>query len=145
MQFAVPQFLDEEDKIFGPLSLKQFGFIFVPGLIILAIFRIFGIGIIFFTLSLPVGLAGIGIAFGMFNGKHVYDLGPVLFSYLRAPKMMIFHKIDNDDSLVTIKPVEAVASNPNADFEESQSKLRKLSLLLDQKNQEEYDLLNSKR
>jgi hypothetical protein len=145
MQYPVPQFLEEEDKIIGPLSLKQFAFIFLPGLLILSIFRIAGLGIIFFVLALPIGLGGIAIAFGMFNGKHVYDLAPVLISFLRSPKIMVFHKIDNDDSLTRITPTEAPKALTPADLEEPQSKLRKLSMLLDQKNEEEYDILNVKR
>ena len=30
MQFPVPQFTDVEDKIIGPLTLKQFGIILPP-------------------------------------------------------------------------------------------------------------------
>ncbi len=34
MQFPVPQFTEVEDKIIGPLTLKQFGIIFGVGVII---------------------------------------------------------------------------------------------------------------
>jgi uncharacterized BrkB/YihY/UPF0761 family membrane protein len=33
MQFQVPQFIDTEDKIVGPLSLRQFGFIAAGGIL----------------------------------------------------------------------------------------------------------------
>jgi hypothetical protein len=34
MQYPVPQFTDVEDRIIGPLTLKQFGIIFGAGVVI---------------------------------------------------------------------------------------------------------------
>ena len=145
MQYPVPQFLDEEDKIFGPLSLKQFGFVFVGGLICLALYRILGLNFFFFIIAIPIALASIGIAFAVFNGKHVYDMGPVLFGYIRTPKMMVFRKTDNDNSFAAVEHIEpAKPEGVSSVLEAPQSKLKNLALMLDQKNQEEYEILNKR-
>lgn len=145
MQFAVPQFLDEENKIFGPLSFKQFGFVFAAVLLSLAIFRIFGLGIIFFVLSIPIVLAAIAIAFGSFNGKHIYEMAPMLISYLRTPKIMIFRKGNVEESFATVQSINpAGAVGKSTVLEAPQSRLKQLAMVLDQKNQEEYDILNKK-
>ena len=34
MQFPVPQFTDVEDRIIGPLTIKQFGIVFGAGVVI---------------------------------------------------------------------------------------------------------------
>jgi hypothetical protein len=41
MMFSVPQFIDVEDKIAGPLTWKQLGWMIGMGAVVLAIFAIF--------------------------------------------------------------------------------------------------------
>ena len=52
MQFAVPQFTDVEDKLIGPLTLKQFLMMLATGGVLLFFWSLFGFGIIFFLFGL---------------------------------------------------------------------------------------------
>jgi PrgI family protein len=78
MQFQVPQFIETEDKVVGPLSLRQFMYIGAAGL---------GSAILYFTVTswlwllLTIVLLGaaIGIAFIKIGGR---PLGNVLLSGL---------------------------------------------------------------
>jgi hypothetical protein len=127
------------------LSFKQFGFIFAPVLLSLLVFRIFGLGIVFFVLAIPIMLSGIAIAFGVFNGKHIYEMAPMLISYIRTPKVMIFRKANVEESFATVQNINpAEAAGKSTVLEAPQSRLKQLALMLDQKNQEEYDILNKK-
>lgn len=147
MQFPVPQFLDVEDKIFGPFSLKQFGFIFVGGLIDVLLFRVLQMGITFIILALPITLLTAFLAFGKFNGKAVYNQIPALLKYMTGAKILVFHKTAYVDNL-DIQPItlerykEIVVKNEPVKVaeEEPQSKLKRLSRLLDQKTQEEEEI-----
>lgn len=145
MQFPVPQFIDVEDKIIGPFTLKQFGFVAGGGLIVLLFFKIFGLGIIFYILSLPVAAAALILAFASFNGRKLYNAVPVFFRFFFSDHAMVFQQKTPED--VYIKSLDetfkqAMQPKPQeAIVEPVQSKLRRLSLLLDQKNSEEYETL----
>jgi hypothetical protein len=142
MQYPVPQFLDVEDKIIGPFSLIQFGFIFGGGLIDVAIYRIFGVGIILFLIGLPIALASIAMAFVIFNGKHLYYMIPVVLKFVNSPKVMVFHREARDEQSIQISKAVKNAPVGPVDNEPAQSKLKRIAKLLDQKNQEENEYLN---
>ncbi len=149
MQFPVPQFLDVEDKIFGPFSLKQFGFVFFGGLIVVAIYRIFGIGFVFIILGLPIAIFTLFMTFGSFNGKKVYNVIPVFLNYISMPKRMIFHKTAHLDGL-DVKPMtmeqykEITGANAAKEVivEAPQTRLQEVTHLLQQKNAEEQEIIN---
>ncbi len=151
MQFPVPQFIDTEDKIIGPFTLKQFGFVFAGGLIVVMLFKLFGFGIIFVLVGLPIALLTLFISFGNFNGKKVYNAVPLFIKYLSAPKAMIFQKERNVDNLniqtITVEQIQAMNAKNSAvapDVEAPQTQLKRLSRLLDQKNQQEQEIIIEK-
>ncbi len=150
MQFPVPQFIDIEDKIIGPFTLKQFGIIFIAGLIDVALFRIFKVGVVFFLIGLPVTLVGLVMAFGQFNGKKLYDSIPLALKFLSEPKQLVFHKTARMDNLniktITVEQVRAAQGNASAQPEESpQSKLKNLTRLLQEKSEQETQLVNKQK
>ncbi len=68
MQFQVPQFIETEDKIVGPLSLKQFAYVgAAAGAIMLLYFLV--ATWLWFIFSLVIAAVGIGLAFVKVNGK----------------------------------------------------------------------------
>ena len=149
MQFPVPQFIDSEDKIIGPFGLKQFGIIFIGGLIVVAIFRIVQLSVTFFLLGLPITLLTLVLAFGSFNGKPLYDAVPTIIGFVFLKKRMIYHKEGKPIETIDLRKIhgeeeaaaKAAAEKQKALAEPPQSRLQRLSLLLDQKNQEEYEIL----
>ena len=72
MQYAVPQFTDVEDKLIGPLTLKQFFVVLATGGLVLFFWTILGLSVFFFLFALPTALLGLGLAFGKFNGRPVF-------------------------------------------------------------------------
>lgn len=147
MQYSVPQFIDAEDKLIGPFTLKQFGFVFGGGILDVLIFRVLGHGIIFYILAVPIALAALAIAFVPFNGRMLYQVLPLFFKFLTSPKIYVFrHVPPNLDQIATmnakINKVDAPAVVQNqAELETTQSKLKKLSSLLDQRQTEQRDIL----
>ncbi len=89
MDYQVPQFIEVEDKIIGPLTLKQF--IYVAGTA--------GLCIIFFAylpfllavlLALPVGLFGAALAFYKINSKPFIEVLEAGFNYYLSEKLLIW-------------------------------------------------------
>jgi hypothetical protein len=68
MRFQVPQFIDVEDKIFGPLTFKQFIYIVGAGGICVVLFSFLPkfLAIVF---SVPVALFGAALAFFKVNDR----------------------------------------------------------------------------
>ncbi len=70
MQFPVPQFTDVEDKIIGPLTIKQFGFVFAAGIVVVLVFTSTKSVLAAIVAFLLVGVPALGIAFAKINGGN---------------------------------------------------------------------------
>lgn len=68
MQFQVPQFIEVEDKIFGPLTFKQFAYLAgTAGIsVVLYTYLPFFIAVLFIV---PIGALGLALAFYKYNGR----------------------------------------------------------------------------
>jgi hypothetical protein len=145
LQFPVPQFVDVEDKIIGPFTLKQFGFVFGGGLLIVALFRILGSSFFFYIAAFPIAILTLAIAFIKFNGRYVYNAVPLFINFITGDKRLIFEKShdvgDIDIKPVTIAQVRA-ANTPIVPEMPVQSRLKQITTLLEQKDNEEYQTLH---
>jgi hypothetical protein len=102
MRFQVPQFIDIEDKIFGPLTLKQFIYLVGGGgaifilytLLPLPLTIIFGIPLSAFTLAL---------AFYTVNNQPFIKVVENAFYYLLSNKLYLWKKQERKVSPVVSK------------------------------------------
>ncbi len=92
MQFPVPQFTDVEDKIIGPLTIKQFGFVFAAGIVVVLVFTSTKSVLAAIVAFLLVGVPALGIAFAKINGRPIYNLFPTILKFIFSDKILIFHK-----------------------------------------------------
>jgi hypothetical protein len=146
MQFAVPQFTDVEDKLIGPLTLKQFLIILATGAVIMFFYSILKLSVFFFFFAFPIAVLGIGIAFGRFNGRSVYGYIPAFIYYVSRPQVRIFKREDvvvNMSFKTKTKPESTLPSKQELD-EPRESRLRKLAYLLDKQTEEEKQLVDKK-
>lgn len=133
MRFQVPQFIEVEDKIFGPLTFKQF--IYLAGSI--------GLAIILFTflphfiaiiIDLPIVAFGVALAFYRINGKPFIFVVEAFVKYSLGSKLYIWQK--GEEKPVTQEKASTEAAPEVYVPKLSQSKLRDLSWSLDiQENQ----------
>lgn len=145
MQFAVPQFTDVEDKLIGPLTLKQFLMLLFTGGVVLMFWALFKLSIIFFLFALPVALLGILITFAKFNGRPFFSyLFPVI-NYLSVPKSLIYKRegivVNLSKTAQPKKAGKQEAIKERLGGEAAASRLKKLAYLLDTKQQQEEELL----
>ncbi len=84
MQFQVPQFIEVEDKIFGPLTFKQFVYIAGGAGACYLFFRIFPIYVAG-PLILIVGGFAAGLAFFQINGRpFILGIESAFYYFLRS-------------------------------------------------------------
>ncbi|HEY4476727.1 MAG TPA: PrgI family protein [Candidatus Paceibacterota bacterium] len=127
MNFQVPQFIEVEDKIFGPLTFKQF--VYLAG----------GAGAIFIVyillplwlglwLILPVGALSLALAFYKVNNRSFIYVLEASFRYLLGAKLFLWQRKDTTIKATTITlGAEREVAIPKL----SQSKLRDLAWSLD--------------
>jgi hypothetical protein len=90
MRFQVPQFIEIEDKIFGPLTLKQFLYVAGGAGIGFILFSWLGaIGLIF---AVPIAGFGAALAFYKFNSKPFSFLVEAAFNYLISSKLYLWRR-----------------------------------------------------
>ncbi len=97
MQFRVPQFIDVEDKIFGPFTFKQF--IYLAGgagmcYVLLRLLPTF-IAIIFIA---PVAALALALAFYRVNNKPFIEVIEAWFNYIRRGKLYLWKKEPKKES-----------------------------------------------
>lgn len=89
MEYHVPQFIEVEDKIIGPLTLKQF--IYIAGAIGLCVVFFSYLSFIFaLLLSVPVAAFGAALAFYKVNGKPFIEMLEAGFNYYISEKLLLW-------------------------------------------------------
>lgn len=91
MMFSVPQFIDVEDKIAGPLTWKQLGWMIGMGAAVLTIFGIFDTSLSI-VLSIPVVLLFCALAFYRPNGISMISFLGSAFLFLFRPKVSVWER-----------------------------------------------------
>lgn len=87
MQFRVPQFIDMEDKIIGPLTLKQFGYIVGAGGLSFLIWTFIPIKFIAVLIIIPVAGLFLALAFFKYNNRSFGELLESAFTYYTGAKV----------------------------------------------------------
>lgn len=143
MQFSVPQFVDVEDKIIGPLTLKQFLVVLVGAGAVFGINKL--VVNLFFTIliSIPVVGATLAIAFGKFNGRSIGTLILSAFSFGSETRSYIFKK---GASITTTKIMEQKPETKQEELTQAEkvSRLKKLTYVLDQDIKKKREIIDEK-
>jgi len=133
MRFQVPQFIEVEDKVFGPFTVKQFIYLAGTGglVVILYTFLPLFLTILFGT---PIIALGLALAFYKVNNRPFAYLLEALFNYMLNAKLYLWKKEPKKKKGVDKpKPVSALEV-PTL----SQGKLKDLAWTLDVKESDIY-------
>ncbi len=91
MRFEVPQFIEIEDKIFGPLSWRQF--LYLSGGVGMAVVIFFTTNLIVFAfLGLPLALLAGALAFYPVNNRPFSFFLEAIFNYLTKQRLYLWRK-----------------------------------------------------
>lgn len=130
MEYQVPQFIEVEDKIFGPFTLKQF--IYVAGGVglcaILVLYLPLWVGIV---LALPVAAFSAALAFYKVNNKNFVEVLEAGFKYYTTERLYLWKREPKGPA----GPVAASKAPERAPLQTlSRSKLHDLAWSLDVKD-----------
>lgn len=91
MRFDVPQFIDVEDKIFGPLTFKQFAYLAGGGGLCYILYKVIP-WYFSFPLIGVIGVLSVGLAFYKYNGKPLINLLEAMFMYVVRDRLFIWKR-----------------------------------------------------
>lgn len=89
MQFRVPQFIDIEDKIFGPFTFKQFAYLIGGGGLVYIIFRLLPFWLAIIPMLFFAGLTLLLTFYRINNKPFVYYLQAGI-TYFTGSKLYIW-------------------------------------------------------
>ena len=92
MRYNIPQFIDTEDKVVGPFTIKQFVWLLGGGGLVFLIWTFAGNMVVFFILAVPVVAVVVTMAFKKMNGKPMINVAINLFKLITSPKKYIWKK-----------------------------------------------------
>lgn len=131
-QFLVPQFIDVEDKVIGPITVRQFIIMLVVGLLIFITYKLAD-----FTLFLFLGITefavGGTLAFLRINGQPFHFFLLNVLETWRSPHRRVWNKTLKDVEL-RVYMAETPPPPPEVHVHKqmiSRSRLKEISLIVD--------------
>jgi PrgI family protein len=133
MRFSVPQFIEVEDKIIGPLTLKQGIYIVGSLAFAVSIFLKFGffVAVIF---GLPVLLLAFLLAFVKVHGRPFVHVLASAFFYVTKNKLYLWKKTDKVQHKTNIPQQSTPPKNQPTPLDVNRTNLKKLAWTLDTDN-----------
>lgn len=128
-QFVVPQFIDVEDKILGPITTRQFGIIMIDALLCFIVYKLLSLAYAAIV-DLVLISAGLVLAFVRVNGQpfHYFLLNVV--QTWRRPGVRAWNKELSDAEIIALSKVEAPPPPPPKIYKEAPTTSRLSELAL---------------
>ena len=131
-QFTVPQFIDVEDKILGPVTVRQFIILLIDGIFLALMWKLADLTL-FILLALIFGGLGLVIAFVKINGQPFHYFLLNFLQTMKKPTLRVWQKKFTDGELRELATVEKPPPPPAKPYKEaiSISRLGELTLAVD--------------
>lgn len=130
-QFVVPQFIDAEDKIFGPVTARQFIILMVVFMIEFALFRLLSF-ITFLVIGIPLIAFGGTVAFVRINGAPFHYFFLNIIQTFKKPRLRVWSREYSDAELKELMKI--TPAPPSAHFVRKEftgtSRLQELTLVV---------------
>lgn len=144
MLFNVPQYIDVEDKVAGPLTAKQLGWLFLMGGILVVMWLMITNKVVFFVGAIPVVFIFVSLAFVRPYGQTLISFVMAGIGFFIMPKIYVWKRTVQASQLPNIatKQKEAKSEQLAKSHEERKEKalenLRGIAKIIDTRGQK-YD------
>lgn len=128
-QFVVPQFIEVEDKILGPVTTRQFGIIMVDALVMFIVYKLLSL---LYAIAVDVVLLGMGLvlAFVRINGQPFHYFLLNFLQTFRRPLIRTWNKEKSDAELIALSQVDIPPPPPPKPYKEAPTTSRLSQLAL---------------
>ncbi len=118
MRFEVPQFIEIEDKIVGPLTWKQF--VYLAGGTGIIVTILLKLGFIFFIIiGIPIGALSASLAFHKVNNRPFSIFLESFLNYSTKKKLYLWRK--EQQQVIVEKSTQEEPHVPNLEFARKRS------------------------
>ncbi len=130
-QFVVPQFIDVEDKILGPVTTRQFAIMMVDALLMFIVYKLLALAYAIITDALLLG-AGLTLAFVRVNGQPFHYFLLNVIQTWRRPVIRVWNKELSDAEIIALSKVDVPPPPPVRPHKEAPttSRLSELALIV---------------
>ena len=136
MQFRVPQYIDVEDKIFGPFTFKQFMYLAGGAGLCFILYVYIPYLVISIIPIAAVAILSLALTFLKYNGRPFAHVLEAFFKYLMTKKLYVWKK-EAPSRPATNMEKQAVKNEPTITIPKlTDSKLKELAWSLDVKKEE---------
>jgi len=135
-RFIVPQFIEEENKIFGPVTVRQFVISMIIIVVMVLILGLVGPTVFFFFMLIFFAVPGFIIAFVKINGQNFHIFLINIIQGFRRPRLRVWNKnISLNELMLEIqksKLIKKVQHGQKVKKEKlTSSRLAELALIVD--------------
>ncbi|MFA5098810.1 MAG: PrgI family protein [Candidatus Paceibacterota bacterium] len=102
MQFQIPQFIEIENKIVGPLTLKQFLYLAVAAGMSFALYFVLALWLWIMVTAILTAVS-VSLAFVKYNGQPLPKILLYAFGFFWGPKFYLWQKTTESQSLTMEK------------------------------------------
>jgi hypothetical protein len=120
MRYTVPQFIEHEAKIIGPLTFKQFVYLAIAGAGCFVVYFMAPFSV-FLISCVVLGLGAVAFAFLKIGGRSLPTMIGNFLTYSLTPKMYIWRK---KEQVITIYKKEKKPSSAKATENEEELPLK---------------------
>ena len=131
MQFRVPQFIDMEDKVFGPFTLKQFGYLVGAGGVSFLLWTLIPIKFFAILLIIPIASLFLALAFVKYNNRSFGEILESAFTYYTGAKIYTWRQPEVKADQTSVDQVVANTQKEIIIQKTNRDKIHDLSLGLD--------------
>lgn len=133
MQYKVPQNIDMQDKIIGPLTMAQFLYLLVAGMVDYILLQtVFPTApVVFVVIALPIATFALAMAFLKINDIPFPKFVQAAILFIFMPKQRIWRKVTDITSPVKIEEPKKKAEEKTIRKHVEKSEIEKLASVLD--------------
>lgn len=131
-QFVVPQFIDVENKIFGPITVRQFVILLVAALFIFIAYKLADFTLFILETVVIILIFGL-FAFFKVNGQPLHYFMLNFTSTLAKPKLKVWQRTASRDEEIVQTPEKTTDVKPLVKRRPmiSSTRLEELALIID--------------
>jgi len=130
-QFVVPQFIDVEDKILGPITTRQFAIMMVDALVMFIVYKLLSLPIAIIT-DVVLLVSGLVLSFVRINGQPFHFFLLNVTQTWKRPRVRVWNKTMSDAEIIALSKVEIPPPPPPKPYKEAPttSRLSELALVV---------------
>lgn len=135
MQYSIPQFIETEDRVLGPLTVKQFLYLLAGGIAEIIFWSLADLSLFIFLTLINLAVV-IPIAFIKVGGRPFIKHISAMIQFFTKPRLRLWSKIPYE-RVIGIEKIERrkeeIAPAVVGPRKINRSKLAELSMILDSK------------